>query len=177
MKTTKSKEIKAFHYISDYAKDLLDKIPEEFEVDEKREFKIVTLKELGFTKDWTETKEFLNNDFLATKGLALCNPEDVFAVNKSLKKGEYAYVGMNPIPDRDGDPYVFDVYHNSDGLWLDASYGGADDRYYDDRRWAFLASSTNALDTQNSFDTQSLTLEQAIGTCVMNGYTVTKNKL
>ena len=174
MKTTKSKEIKAFHYISDYAKDLLDKIPEEFEVDEKREFKIVTLKELGFTKDWTETKEFLNNDFLATKGLALCNPEDVFAVNKSLKKGEYAYVGMNPIPDRYGYPSVFGVCHSSDGLWLRVFDGRAGSRYDDRSRWAFLASSTNALDTQNSFDTQSLTLEQAIKICKDARLTVTK---
>jgi hypothetical protein len=63
MKKTKTKELKQFHDISDYSKDLLDTIPEEFEQEEK-EFKFITLKELGFTKNRIETKEFLNEEFI-----------------------------------------------------------------------------------------------------------------
>jgi hypothetical protein len=53
---------------------------------------------------------------------------------------EYILVDMEAIPDRDGDPYVFFVSHNSDGLWLLAYYGRADYRDHGDIRWVFLAS-------------------------------------
>lgn len=133
----KSKAIKQFHYISDYAKDLLDTIPKEFEVDEKRDFKFITLKELGFTKDWIRTEEFLNDEFLAEHNLALCNPEDVFEISKSVKWSEYIYIGMKHIPDRYGDPSVFDVFHRSDGLWLYGHDGRADHGWDGERSVGF----------------------------------------
>jgi hypothetical protein len=53
---------------------------------------------------------------------------------------EYILVDMEAIPDRYGDPYVFFVYHRSDGLWLYAGDGRADHRLSGDFRWVFLAS-------------------------------------
>ncbi len=54
--------------------------------------------------------------------------------------GEYILVDMEAIPDRDGDPDVVCVFHDSDGLWLNAYRGGADYEWNDNARWAFLAS-------------------------------------
>ena len=138
MKTTKTEQLKQFNYISDYAKDLLDAIPEEFE-QEGREFKFVTLKELGFTKDLIETQEFLNEEFLASKGLSFCNPEDVFQIVEDLKNGEYAYVGMKPIPDRDGDLRLCRVYRGGGESWLDSNDGRPDDEWLGLDRFVFLS--------------------------------------
>jgi hypothetical protein len=171
---SKTKELKKFYYVSPWAKDLLKEIPEKFELNEKKEFKFLTLKELGFTKDWIETQEFLNEDFLASKGLSFCNPEDGFQIAKDLKQGEYVYLGMKPIPDRGGGPGVFRLGSGSDGLKL-CGIAGSSNEWWASRRWVFLASSTKPLGTENlHLDTQPLTLDEAIRICKEAGLTVTK---
>jgi len=171
MKTTKTEQLKKFSYISDWAKDLLNTIPEDIELDTTRKFKIMTLQELGF-EDGVTTQEFLNEDFLKTKGLALCNPEDIFLIEPK----DWCCVAINPISDRDGDPSVFSVDRDSGGTWLGAYDGRFDRGWSGSSRWAFLASTQNS-DTQKlPSDTLNLELAKAIGVCVMHGYSVIKNK-
>lgn len=165
----KSKALKQFTYISDLAQELLKKIPDEIEIDTNRKFKFVTLAELGL-KDGVTTKEFLNNEFLAKKGLALCNQEDVFEIAKEVK--DYAYMGMNPLTDRFGYPGVFFLDSGGAGLGLAGYDAGSDDGWYSDDRFVFLASTQN-FDTQ-TLPSEPLTLERAIGICVINGYEVKK---
>ncbi len=179
MKTTKTEQLKQFHYVSNWAKELIEKIPEEIEIDETREFKIVTLKDLGFTKDWIETKKFLNNDFLLEHDLELCKLEDAFRIIELLKEGEYCYVGMKPITGSGGDPGVFDVERGDDGKrWLDGRWTSPDGRWGLDGRVVFRL--RKPLGTQFSEtlpSTQSLSplsLEKAIKVVKEAGYQVSK---
>jgi hypothetical protein len=174
MKTTKTEQLKQFYYISDYAKDLLNTIPEEFE-QEKKEFKFMTLKELGFKKVWIETREFLNEEFLASKGLSFCEPQDVFQIVEDLKNEECAYVGMKPIPDRDGDLELFVVAHDVGKLWLDNNDGGPDRRWDGRNRLVFLSRKLElSSDDTQTLPSSTLSLELAIKICKEAGLTVTK---
>jgi hypothetical protein len=171
MKTTKTEQLKKFSYVSDWAKDLLNTIPEDIELDTTHKFKIMTLEELGFPNG-AITKEFLNEDFLKTKGLALCNPEDVFLIEPK----EWCFVAMKPVTGRNGYPIVFDLDSDAARLLLHGSSAGPDRRWGSDRQFIFLAS-TSTSETQNlPSDTLNLELARAIGVCVMHGYSVIKNK-
>jgi hypothetical protein len=66
------------------------------------------------------------------KGLELCPPD----VGPQLRldysdqpPGECVYVAMKPITTSDGEPRIFVVAHNSDGLSLDAVRARPDDKW------------------------------------------------
>jgi hypothetical protein len=171
MKTTKTEQLKKFYYISDWAKDLLKTIPEDIELDTTRKFKTMTLEELGF-ENGAMTKEILNEEFLKTKGLALCNPKDVFLIEPK----DWCYVAMNPITDRDGDPGVFSLRSDDAELELYGRSADSDFGWDSGVRFVFLVS-TSTSETQNlPSDTLNLELARAIGVCVIHGYSVIKNK-
>lgn len=56
---------------------------------------------------------------------------------KDQPKDEVLFIGMKPIADRGGIPYVFRLEHNEDGLWLDSSWADPDGRWYPQGRFVF----------------------------------------
>ncbi|MBI4092012.1 MAG: hypothetical protein HY427_02300 [Candidatus Levybacteria bacterium] len=47
------------------------------------------------------------------------------------------YIGMEPIPDRHGSPYVFRLERYGDGLWFDSYWAGPGDRWNPEDRFVF----------------------------------------
>ncbi len=79
--------------------------------------------DLGFVNGATQ-KEIYEKAFKL--GLKLCPAEvgpQLRLQFKNQPKGEWLLIGMEPIYDSDGDPYVFYVGRGRDGLWLDGYTG------------------------------------------------------
>ena len=112
-------------YISDYARSMINN--PEFVVLEKSDLvDLVRLKvsDLGFSGATNIQDIYIK---AAELGLELCPPEvgpqlrlnydQVF--KREQPKGEWFYIGMKPVSDSDGYPYVFYVDRNNDGRrWL-----------------------------------------------------------
>lgn len=104
-------------YTSTYAKELIEKMPEERI--EKVDLVKLTVKELGFTAS-AKWKEILSK--AQELGYEMCPPEvgPILALNwDDQPKGTWAYIGVEPITDSDGYPLVFFVERHDDGKsWL-----------------------------------------------------------
>lgn len=73
-------------------------------------------------------------------GLALCLPE--VGVYQRLKDanqplGNWYYIAMKPIADRDGDPHVFILDRDADGLWLGYRWAEPDYKWYPEGEFVF----------------------------------------
>lgn len=158
MKTTKTKELAKYAYVSSYAKELLKDVPEEFELSDT-ELKVVKLSELGFPNG-AMTKEFLNNEFLAKHGLALCEPQDIFKLD--VNRTDLVILGMKPIKDSDGDPSLLGSGRSDDGRWLRTFCDYPDGGWNDGGGFAFCVKQVSALktsDPKNSLSLSPLSLE------------------
>ena len=107
--------------ISDYAMDMMKS--KDFVTQKNSESEIlIRLKvgDLGFPKNKYPTTDEIYKR-IEELGLELCPAETgphyrLKYQNQPL--GEWFYVGMKQITDRDGYPYVFDLGRHGDGLWL-----------------------------------------------------------
>lgn len=162
-KLKKSDVIKGFTTIYSYAQSMIDKLPEEVEIVEET-FVIKTLKDLSFDK-WTKTSDFMNNQFLATKGLELCEPiSAIDFLKKTLKKDSYIYIAMESISDSDGYPSVFDMGRNGVGLWLNYAWARPAREWRPNHEFVFrlrksLGSSDSVLNLDD-LDTLKLRIEK-----------------
>lgn len=164
-------------YISSYANELLDKLPEA----KKEDIGLVcmSVRELGFTEYPTTTELFARIKEIGE----LCPGEVGPALRLAYTDqppGKWVYLAMEPITDSVGDPSVFRVKRDSDGeQWLDASWAGPGGQWGLDGRIVFrlrkdtlasaaksYASSTESLST--------LSLDEAIGMVKEAGYKVIK---
>lgn len=78
-------------------------------------------------------------------GLELCPPD--VALNYRLQYKEQplddkVYVAMKPIVGPDGEPRVFVLGHNADGLFLDAAQAKPDDKWHPNNKFMFCLKST-----------------------------------
>lgn len=149
---TKLKEKSKFQLIKDldnakvnfpYAKTMIEN--REFTVSPPETIKTVRLKvaDLGLKNGGTTaeiigTKDDVDRDGnpapftkgkMTEMGLGLC-PDD-FGVYKRLEDtnqplGDYYWIAMQPIADRDGDPHVFELYRDGGGLWLNDGWADPD---------------------------------------------------
>jgi hypothetical protein len=105
--------------ISQYALEMLRS--QDFRPDKKSETANLirlTVGDLGFQNGATTDQIYARAQEL---GLELCPPDT--GPNYRLKylnqpMGEYIYIGMKQITDRDGDPFVFNLVRGDEGLWL-----------------------------------------------------------
>ena len=113
-----------------YAKDMMQKIGtrEHPALEEKETFSLVRLKvgDLGFSQGkYTTTDEIYKR--IEELGLGLCPLETgpqyrIKYTNQPM--GERFRIGMKQITDRDGNPNVFNLKRNEDGLWLNDYWTG-----------------------------------------------------
>ena len=115
---------------------------------------ILTLGDLGLVEGVT-TKEIIGSDHdtdeegnaapftrgrCAVFGLELCPPQVApqYRLNyKSQPLHERLYVAMKPIADPDGEPRIFVLWHNTDGLSLDAVWARPYDRWHRNDKFMF----------------------------------------
>ena len=123
--------------ISSYAQEMLDKI--EYPVKEQTlDLVKVTVKELFEDEELHTTFEIYAK---AKKlGLKLCPPQ----VGAQLREdytdqplNEWIYIGMKQIADRRGDPDVFLLARNEDGLWLRNDLANPDSHWNPDNQFVF----------------------------------------
>lgn len=112
---------KGGYRISDYAKDILKKMPTQ----ERREVETVrlTVADLGFTKA-TRYDEIQKR--AKELGLDLSPAEvgpELRLAMKDQPMGDWVRVAMEAITDRDGLPNIFCVARDEDGSWLEGDYG------------------------------------------------------
>lgn len=120
---------------------------------------ILTVEQLGFSESAT-TSEIIGTDhdtdphgnstpFAQGRGqqlgLALCPPE--VAPEFRLKytdqpMGEALYVGMKPMTPSSGEPSIFVLGHNADGLFLDAVRARPDDKWHPNSKFLFCLALT-----------------------------------
>ena len=127
---------------SDWARDIASKPECVFptEVEDGVEFVMGSLGDLfGFKKN-VETQVFLNEAFLAKHDLEFCKPSDAFYLRLSYTDqplDEWIRVGMKPIVDSDRNPNVFNLEHDSNGMWLNADYADPDCQWGPGCLWIF----------------------------------------
>lgn len=118
-------------YLTDWAEDLMDS--PKYVTGEPRSVNLVELsvKDLGITGRRTTDRVF-NQEAL---GLYK-NPSDVGPhqrlIDKEQPLGSVYYIVMDTMADRHGDPRVFGLAHDEDGLWLGA-YWARPDYVWDSR--------------------------------------------
>jgi len=115
---------------------------------------ILTVADLGFPEAATTT-EIIGTDYDTDEheisapftggrgqqlGLELCPPE--VAPQYRLKYtdqplDERLYVAMKPIASSDGEPRIFVLGHNADGLFLDAARARPDDTWHPNNKFMF----------------------------------------
>lgn len=124
--------------ISDYAKSMMDN--PDFVVSENREeAKLIRLSvgDLGFKTNATTDQIFERAQAL---GLELC-PADTgpnYGLQyKDQPLNEWVRIGMKQITDSDGDPSVFGLGRDDDGLWLHSTWARPDDEWYPDLESVF----------------------------------------
>lgn len=129
----------AGHKIGNWGSDIMGK--KEFTVDDREtevDLVVVSNADLGRPEGCTRAKTYE----LATKaGLLKCPAE----VGPQLRlqypdqpKGEWLLIGMDPIPDSNGNLRVFYVGRDGDDLWLISYDGGPDDHWDGDTLWVFV---------------------------------------
>lgn len=138
--------------IFSYAKDLQSKTP----LTKKKEsidLVILTPKDLGFT-GYPTTKQFFDEINLAKYGVELCPAEVGLALREQYTNqpvGEWLYIAMKPITDPDGDPHVFRLVRDGDGLWLDDDWADPGSEWYPGSGFVFrLRKVSLNLDTSDS---------------------------
>lgn len=131
--------------------------------------KIITLTvaDLGFSEGAT-TSEIIGTEHDADQhgnpapftggrgrllGLELCPPE--VAPNYRLEYkdqplDERLYVAMKPISSSDGEPRIFVLGHNADGLFLDAARARADDKWPSNNKFVFCMSDSEDKDIEKT---------------------------
>lgn len=124
------------HQISDWAKDILYKMP--VEKAESLDLVILSVADLGLERGGT-------TDEVYTQAKKLCLELCPAWVGPQLRLdyteqplGEYIFIGMEQIADRDRYPLVFSVARDSDGSWLYAYYARPDDGWYPGYRFVFV---------------------------------------
>lgn len=133
-----TKEIKSTGAsIYDYAQDMLDKLKP---LDKNESVKLVSfsVEQLGYPEGATLEKIYKKANEL---GFDLCDPH----VGPELRlnytdqpSGEYLYIAMNSITDRDDYPGVFHISRGSGGeVWLLHNYGQPDYKYSGNSRFVF----------------------------------------
>lgn len=73
-------------------------------------------------------------------GLELCPPEvapEYRLKYKDQPLGEQLYVAMRPIISSDGEPRIFVLGRNADGLFLDAILARPDDKWHPNKKFIF----------------------------------------
>lgn len=101
--------------------------------------RLVRLKvgDLGFQNYATTDQLFARAKEL---GLELCPPEtgpQYRLKHKDQPIGEYVFIGMKPIADSDGNPYVFHVERREDELWLNYYFADPTDEWYPGNEFLF----------------------------------------
>ena len=122
--------------VPSYAQDLIDKIT--LSTGEKPVSLIFpTGRDLGLTAS-APYREFLRAG--QAKGYELCDPEVGLYLrihDSNQPVNDVYWMAMEPIADRRGDPYVFGLEHDSDGLWLRARWTALGLLWRPGRRLAF----------------------------------------
>lgn len=80
-------------------------------------------------------------------GLKLCPPEvgpEYRLKYKDQPLHEKLYVAMKPIAGSDGEPHIFVLTHNAEGLCLDAALARPDTEWYPEDKFMFCMSQTAA---------------------------------
>ena len=99
------------------------------ESSEKLELVRLTVKDLGFSNSATTQEIF---DKAKTLGLDLCPAEvgpNLRLQYENQPLGEWVYVAMKPITDSGGNPRVFNLVRDVDGLWLHGYWANPDSRW------------------------------------------------
>ena len=122
-----------------YAADML-KNPDFKVVGEHRDAELVevSVRALGF-EEWTRYKDICKR--AEELGLELCPAEvgpQLRLQYKDQPTGEWLNVAMNAINGSDGNPNMFDVNRNDDGLWLDSDDGRPAYEWNPEYRFVFL---------------------------------------
>ncbi len=128
-------EIKQKNIISKYAEFLLDS--KDFTTSKNIEdidLVRLTVKDLGFPSGATTDEIYKRAEEL---GLELCPPEVGPALRMAYSVGEHLRIAMKQITDRGGDPGVFSLRRNGDGLWLSASDAKPAYRWYAGSNFVF----------------------------------------
>lgn len=134
------KEIKdAGIKISDYAKSMLLNKAEFIPTKNKEDMTLVRLSvgDLGFKTSATITQIFEQAEEL---GLELCPPDTGPHYRLKYRNqplNEWFRIGIKPITDSDGGPYVWDVGRRGDGLWLDDRWADPDDTWIPGIKFVF----------------------------------------
>jgi hypothetical protein len=115
--------------VSSYARSIMEN-PEFTTLPDPEPIDLVRLhiKDLGIKRGYPTTTEVYERAL--ELDLKLCPAEvgpNYRLQNKNQPLGEWFYVGMKPIPDSDGYPYVFLLERDDDGVWLDGSWAEPDD--------------------------------------------------
>lgn len=134
------KEIKdAGIKISDYAKSMLLNKAEFIPTKNKEDMTLVRLSvgDLGFKTSATITQIFEQAEEL---GLELCPPDTGPHYRLKYRNqplNEWFRIGIKPITDSGGDPDVWDVARDDDGLWLGHDWAGPDGTWDPDYEFVF----------------------------------------
>lgn len=114
-------------YVSSYAKEIASQI----ETSKPEEVSLVLITLSDWFNENPTTEEIYSKAKL--KGLELCPASTGIHLRLNYKEqmeGEWIYVGMNPITDSGGIPYVFYVKRDIGGKrWLDAFWVRPDDQW------------------------------------------------
>lgn len=141
--------------VSDWAKDLIDKI--EFSGKKKTlEVEIVTVGDLGLGYSRLKTVYQVAKE----KGYDLLPAEAGLAFRLAYKEKGWITVGMEPITDSDGYLNVFAVMHHDDGRWLASDCSLPDDVWDADFRFVFYKSSALKSDSSLPLEKRILELEK-----------------
>lgn len=159
------------HYVSDYAKELIEKMP----LGKIQNINLckMTLAEMGFTKPatWAQILERVRE--LGD----VCPPEVgplLRLADTKQENGSWYYVAMESIADSDGSPGIFCVRRDDDGKsWLYALWVNPDYEWDLGNGIVFrLRKNSQNLNTHPSLNPEPLTLEQAIKLVKEAGYQI-----
>lgn len=159
-------------YVSPYAEDLLEKMPE------SKEQELVLVKttpgEMGLS-GYPTTKEIF--DKAEELGLSLCPAEAGPALLLELQDDSWMWIAMEPITDRGGGPGVFDLDRGGAGLGLRADSARPAGGWDSDGGLVFCLRKENSvpsspLESSELSPLETLTLERAIQVCKEAGYLV-----
>lgn len=173
-KITKTELEKAGFKVSDWANDILEQV----EFSKKKEsidLVVLTPSDMGLT-GYPTLKEIYGKAF--ELGYELC-PAEVGPLlrmeYRDQPMDEWLRIAMNPINDRDGDPTIFRLGHNADGLGLGRNDGDLGYDWDAGNRFVFrsrkLALSTHV--PENSLVPEHLALPQIL---TINGVKYTRNE-
>lgn len=146
--------------IGTYARQILQKVTPQTKK-EDIDLCVVSVKDLGFSSWATRTDIFARAREL---GLELCPPETGPLLRLAYPDQplyEWLRVAMEPIADSDGNPNVFNLERNDDGLWLYVGWAGPDREWNPDDEFVFRLRKpleTKKLKKETLGDLDSLTL-------------------